>query len=108
MATAFKNYATKDIGLTATVVYSPTTTGIQSTVIGMTVANTNVKPVKASVTLTIGAVTTYVIKDSEIPVGNALSLLGEGKLILAQGNVLEVISSLASSLDVVMSVVEVV
>ena len=108
MATTLKSYPTANVGVTATTVYNPTTAGIQSTVIGMTLANTTTNSVTASVTLTSGATTMYIIKNTTIPSGNSLSILGEGKFIVEQNDVLQVVSSAASSVDVLVSVVEVV
>jgi hypothetical protein len=108
MATTLKSYPTANVGVTATTVYNPTTSGIQSTVIGMTLANTTTSPVTASVTVTSGATTIYIIKNVTLPVGNALSVLGDGKFIVEQNDVVQIQSSAASSVDVLVSVVEVV
>jgi hypothetical protein len=108
MATSLKNYLTANIGVTATTVYNPTAAGIQSTVIGLTLANTVTSPITASVTVTSGATTVYIIKNTSIPSGNSLSILGDGKFIVEQNDVVQVISSAATSVDVLLSVVEVV
>jgi hypothetical protein len=108
MATSLKNYLTNGVGITATTVYNPTTAGIQSTVIGLTLANTTTSSVNASVTITSGATTVFIIKNTAVPSGNSLSILGDGKFIVEQNDVVQVISSAASSVDVVLSVVEVV
>jgi hypothetical protein len=108
MTTALKNHLTANVGTTATTVYNPTTSGIQSTVIGLTLANTTTSPITVSVTVTSGATTVYIIKNTSIPSGNSLSILGDGKFIVEQNDVVQVISSAASSVDVLLSVVEVV
>jgi len=108
MAINYNNYPTAGVGVTATTVYSPTTTGIQSTVIGLTLANTLTVPVTVSVTLVSGAVTIYIIKNATIPVGNALNVVDNGRLIVKRNDYLQVQSSLASSIDVHVSAVEVV
>jgi hypothetical protein len=108
MATALKNYLTASVGTTATTVYNPTTAGIQSTVIGLTLANTVTSPITASVTVTSGATTVYIIKNTSIPSGNSLSILGDGKFVVEQNDVVQVVSSAATSVDVLISVVEVV
>jgi hypothetical protein len=77
-------------------------------VIGLTLANTVTSSITASVTVTSGATTVYIIKNTIIPVGNALSALGDGKIVVEQNDVVQVVSSVASSLDVLLSVVEVV
>ena len=108
MATALKNYPTASVGTTATTVYNPTTAGIQATVIGLTLANTSTSSITASVTVTSGATTVYIIKNTSIPSGNSLSILGDGKFVVEQNDVVQVVSSAASSVDVLLSVVEVV
>jgi uncharacterized protein (DUF697 family) len=96
------------VGTSATSVYNPTTAGIQATAVGMTLANTTTSSVTASVTLTSGATTVYIIKNTTIPAGNSLSILGDGKFIVEQNDDVKVISSASSSVDVLLSVVEVV
>ena len=108
MTTTLKNYLTSNVGASATTVYNPTTAGIQATVVGMTLANTTTSSVTASVTLTSGATTVYIIKNTTIPAGNSLSILGDGKFIVEQNDVVQVISSASSSVDVLLSVVEIV
>lgn len=107
MATELKNYVSANIGTTATTVYNPTAAGIQSTVIGLLLSNTTTSSVKASVTLGSGATTVYIIKDVTLPSGNALDIIGGGKLIIEQNDVVQVVSSVASSVDVTVSTVEV-
>ena len=108
MPTTLKNYLTPDVGASAATVYNPTTAGIQSTVIGLTLANTTTSSVNASVTITSGATTVFIVKNTAVPAGNSLSILGDGKFIVEQNDVVQVISSAANSIDVVLSVVEVV
>ena len=108
MATSFKNYLVPNIGITATTVYLPTASGIQSTAIGLTLANTLTTSITASVTLVSAGVTVYIVKNSPIPAGNALSLLGDGKIIIEANDYIQVQSSAASSIDALISVVEVI
>jgi hypothetical protein len=108
MPTSLKNYLTANVGASPSSVYNPTTAGIQATVIGMTLANTTTSNVTASVTVISGATTVYIIKNTSIPPGNSLSILGDGKFIVEQNDNVQVTSSAASSVDVLLSVVEVV
>ena len=55
MANAFKNYLAVGVGTSANAVYSPVASGIQATVIGMTIANVNTVPIYASVILNSGS-----------------------------------------------------
>jgi hypothetical protein len=108
MTTTLKSYLTANVGLTSTTVYNPTSAGIQSTVIGMTLANTATSSITANVTLTSGATTVYLIKNVVIPSGNSLSVLGDGKFIVNQNDIVKVQSSVNTSVDVIVSVVEVI
>lgn len=108
MAINYKNYPTANVGVTATTVYAPTTTGIQSTVIGLTLANSQTSPVSASVTLTSGGVTVYIIKNVVIPVGNALNIVDAGRFVVEQNDYIQVQSSIANSVDVLVSTIEIV
>jgi len=107
MAINYKNYLTANVGNTAVTVFNPTTAGIQTTLIGFNISNTNSVPVTANVTLTSGATTVYLIKNVVLPVGNALNTIDAGKMILEQNDILRVSCSLANSVDVVVSTVEV-
>lgn len=107
MATNLKNYLTANIGTVATTVYNPTTSGIQSTVIGLLLTNTANTNVTANVTLTSGATTVFLIKNVTLLVNNALDIIGNTKLILEQNDLLQVTSSTASSIDVTVSAVEI-
>jgi phage gp45-like len=107
MAINYKNYITQNVGTTPTTVYNPTTVGVQSTLIGFNITNTNSIPVTANVTLTSGATTVYMIKNVMLPVGNALNLIDSGKMVMEQNDVIQVSCSSASSVDVIVSTVEV-
>lgn len=108
MATALKNYLTANVGTTPSTVYNPTTSGIQSTIIGMLLVNTSNSAVTTSVTLQSGATTVYLLKNLSLSTNNAFDMLGGSKIILEQNDVLQVVSSAANSVDVTVSVVEVV
>lgn len=107
MPTALKNFITQNVGTSPTTVYNPTTASIQSTVIGLILANTTTVPITASVTLTSGATTVYVIRNVSLPVGNSLDIIGGSKLIMEQNDTIQVVSSAATSIDVTVSAVEV-
>lgn len=107
MAINYRNYLTANVGTTAVTVFSPTTSGVQTTVIGFNISNTNTVPVTANVTLTAGGTTVYVVKNVTLPVGNALNTIDAGKMIVEQNDVVKVSCSLANSVDVIVSTVEV-
>lgn len=108
MATNLKNYLTGSVGTSGSTVYNPTTSGIQATVIGFNLSNTTASDVTVDVSITSGATTVYLIKNATIPANNSLSLIEQGKLILEANDLLTVKSSVNSSVDVVISAVEVV
>ncbi len=105
--TYFKNFLANNIGTTAVTVYNPTDTGIQSTLIGMTLANVSTQSVTVSASILSGANTVYIIKNAVIPTGNTLNLLDANKIIIQQGNSVQIQSSTSNSVDAILSVIEV-
>ena len=109
MANAFKNSITGSIGTTGVKVYE-TPTATSTTVIGVGVANVNSQNISVSVMVRDNSAnkTVYVVKDSLILPGSSNVLVGgEQKLVLEAGDFLSVTSSLASSADVIVSVLEI-
>lgn len=111
MASTFKSYVTPSIGTVANTVYNPTATGIQSTVIGMTVANRTTAPISISVQLDKGGLGTnvgYIIKDGLVGTGGAIIVVGgDQKLVVERNDLLKVTSNTASSADSTLSVLEI-
>lgn len=111
MASTFKSYVKSSIGTTANNVYNPTATGIQSTVIGMTIANRTTAPITISVQLDKGGLGTnvgYVIKDGLVGAGGAIIAVGgDQKLVVEKDDILKVSSNTASSADSILSVLEI-
>lgn len=107
MANTFKNYLTTGVGTSATTVLTGAT-GAQTTVIGMTIANTNGSSITVSVTVNDGSSTAYLVKNATVPVGGALVPIGgDQKLVLESTNIIQVQSNTASSADVILSVLEI-
>jgi hypothetical protein len=109
MANAFKNSITGSIGTTGVKVYE-TPVATSTTVIGVGVANVNSQNISVSVMVrdTSANKTAFVVKDSLILPGSSNVLVGgEQKLVLEAGDFLSVTSSLASSADVIVSVLEI-
>lgn len=106
MASAFKSAVTANIGTAPVSIYSApgaTTT----TIIGLSIANTTGVAVTANVTVTKGGTTVYVIKTAPVPTGSSLVVIGgDQKVVLETGNSIAVTSSAATSLDTVISVLE--
>lgn len=108
MASLFKNFTAQAVGTTANNVYNPTTSGIQSTVIGMTIANIVTSPIYVSIFLNDGSANTYLVKNAIVPVGGSLVPVGgDQKVVLEQNNSLYVVSDTASSADVIISALEI-
>jgi hypothetical protein len=107
MANTFTSYANKDVGTSAATVVT-VGAGTQTTVVGMSVANTSASPITASAYFTRSAVDYYLIKSATVPVGSSLVLVGgDQKVVLVPSDVLKVVTSAAASADVVTSVLNI-
>jgi hypothetical protein len=109
MANNFKNYTLKSVGTSSTNVYAAGT-GVQATVIGMSIANMITTPISASIIINGGGITgnVFLIKDATIAPGGALIPIGgDQKFVLEAGDYLQVNTSIASSADVILSVLEI-
>ena len=97
MANTFKNFLSKSVGTSPATIYTcPSAT--QTTVIGLSVANITASPITADVYLTSSAVDYYLIKSGVVPVGGALVVVGGDQ---------KVVTSAATSGDVIASVLEI-
>ena len=107
MANTFTSYANKDVGTSAATVVT-VGAGTQTTVVGMSVANTSASPITASAYFTRSAVDYYLIKAATVPVGSSLVLVGgDQKVVLVPSDALKVVTSAAASADVVTSVLNI-
>ncbi len=109
MANVFTRKVSRNIGTSLTIVGGYTVgAGVQTTVIGLSICNTTAAPVTVSVTVNDGANDTYLVKGAALAVGQSLILAGgDEKIVMITGDSIEVQSSAASSLDVVMSILEI-
>jgi hypothetical protein len=107
MANTFKNYFSKNVGTSAATVFTgPSAT--QSTVIGLTVSNTTTSAITADVYITSGGVDYYIVKNASVPVGASLVAVGgDQKVVVESSDVVKVVSSAATSADVILSVLEI-
>ena len=107
MASTFKNAVSTGVGTSPVDVYTaPALTS--TTVIGLSLANVHTAQVTVVVTVTKGATVANVIKSAPIPVGSSLVLFGgDQKLVLEAGNKFSVTSSVAGSVDVIVSLLEI-
>ena len=110
MANNFKNYVLKAVGTSAQNAYSAAA-GVQATVIGMTIANITQSPISANVMLTCAgaaAPNVYLVQQATIaPGGSLVPVGGDQKLVIEAGDALQVNTSVASSGDVIVSVLEI-
>jgi len=100
MANTFKNFTSTSIGTSAVTVYTcPAST--TAVLIGFNVSNTTGVSCNADLQ-TAGM---YLIKNAVLPSGSGLSPL-DGKIVLEAGDTVIVTSSVASSVDAIVSVME--
>lgn len=107
MANTFKSKFSKSVGTSAATIYTgPAATA--TTIIGMTVANTTASAITVDVYVTSSAVDYYLVKGANVPVGGSLVPIGgDQKVVIETGAEVKVVSSAASSADVVMSILEI-
>lgn len=107
MANTFTRYLNKDVGTSAATVVT-VGASTQTTVIGLSFANTTTSPITVSAYITASAVDYYLVKDATVPVGSSLVVVGgDQKTVLITSDALKVISSAASSCDVITSVLNI-
>lgn len=107
MANTFKSYPVKDVGTSASTVYTcPSAT--QTTLIGLSMANTSSSTITTDAYVTRSAVNYYLVKGATVPVGGSLVIVGgDQKVVLQASDVLKVVNSAASSGDCFASLLEI-
>lgn len=107
MANLFKSFPVKDVGTSPSTVYTcPSAT--QTTLIGLSVANTSASPITADAYVTRSAVDYYLVKDATVAVGGSLVIVGgDQKVVLEPADVLKVETSAATSADCFASLLEI-
>jgi hypothetical protein len=108
MANTFTRKYAAAIGTTPTVVGSYTVPAATTTiVIGMSVSNITNNTVAVDIKLVNGATEIFIAKAAPIPAGGAMVPYGgDQKLVLITSDSVKVTSDTASSIDVVMSILE--
>lgn len=107
MANNFKNQFRSAVGTSPTVIYTAGA-GVQSTIIGMSIANVLTTPITIDVTVNSNAFIYYMVKDASIDPGSSLIPIGgDQKLVLEAGDSISVTSDTASSADVILSLLEI-
>ena len=107
MANTFTSYLTKNVGTSASTVVT-VGAGTQTTIIGLSFANTTTSPITASAYITRSGTDYYLIKDATVPVGSSLVVVGgDQKTVMITSDALKVVTSAASSADVITSVLNI-
>jgi sugar/nucleoside kinase (ribokinase family) len=108
MANTFKNRTLRAVGTSPVDVGAVVASSTETTLIGMTLANITSGVISVTATLNDGSNTTHIVKDAPIPTGGSLILLGgDQKVVLMTGDKIIVTSNTASSVDVIMSFLEI-
>lgn len=109
MANNFKRKLSRSIGTTLTSVGSYTVpASTEVTVIGLDIANTSSSQVLVDATVNDGSNDTYLIKEAPIPSGGSLVVIGgDQKVVLEPSDSIKVKSDTATSVDVVLSILEI-
>jgi len=97
------SYVAKSVGLTpvSLVTVAGATT---ATLTSLVVANTTTSPITCDVYFTRSAVNYYLVKTATVPVGGSLEVMQGNRIVLIASDVLYVVSSAATSADVIVSV----
>ena len=105
MAQSFSSVKSRAIGVTPTAVGGFTVpAATQTTVIGLTVANVTTTNVKVTVDIWDGVNATHILKNADLIVGQAHSLIGgDQKVVLNVGESIRVTSDTAASIDAILS-----
>lgn len=108
MANTFKNRTLRAVGTSPVDVGAVVAASTQTTLIGMTMANITSGVINVTATLHDGSNTTHIVKDAPVPTGGSLILLGgDQKVVLMTGDKIIITSNTASSVDVIMSFLEI-
>lgn len=109
MANTFSRKLSRNVGTSLTIVGSYTVgPATQTTVIGLSLCNTTTSPITVDATVNDAANDFYLLKGAVIPVGGSIAVVGgDQKVVLTTNDSIKVKSSAASSLDAVMSILEI-
>jgi len=109
MPNTFKRKVTKSAGIVPTSVGAyvvPVST--QTTVIGLVVANITTVNILVDVSLFAATIDYFIVKGAPIPPGGSIVVVGgDQKVVMETGDELRIVSSIAASVDAVMSILEI-
>ena len=104
----FKNAKARLVGLAAVSVLTAPAGTKEFVLVGATLCNRTLNTVKADMYITDAGGDTYFVDDVEIPAGASLVAIGgEQKVALMANDVVKVKADTASSLDVILSYLEI-
>ena len=109
MANTFYNKLSRNVGTSLTAV-GGYTVGASNTaiVLGLTVCNVSGATISVDVTLNDGTSDHYIVKSAPVSAGGALVPIGgEQKIVLNDGDSIKVKSDSATSLDAILSIMEI-
>jgi len=109
MANTFYRKLSSNVGTTATTVGGYTVPAATTTVVlGLSLTNDTGAQVSATAFISNATALTYLIKSAPVSAGGALVIVGgDQKVVLQTNDNVRVVSDTASSLDVVMSIMEI-
>jgi hypothetical protein len=109
MANTFTRKLEQAVGNTATAIGSYTVAANTTAImIGLTVTNTSGSSIAANVYINDGVANTSIVVNGPISAGSSLVLVGgDQKVVLETGDSVYVQSSAASSIDAIMSIMEI-
>ena len=109
MANTFLRKTSRNVGTSAATVGSYTVGGsTPTTIIGLTCANTTTSAITVNVQHNDGSNDTFLVKSATVPAGSSIVIVGgDQKVVLQTGDSIKVTSSASSSVDVMMSILEI-
>ena len=109
MANTFKRKLSRTVGTSLTSVGGYTVpSSTATTVIGLTVSNVTASQVLITAVVNDGSNDTHLIKDAPVPSGGSIVIVGgDQKVVLETADSVKVSLNTASSVDVVMSILEI-
>ena len=109
MANTFYRKTSSNVGTTATTIGSYTVGGATtSVVLGLSLANNTGATINASAFIANATALTYLVKNAPVSAGGTLVIVGgDQKIIIQTNDNVKVVSDTASSLDAVMSIMEI-
>lgn len=109
MANAFKRKLSRNVGTSEVTIGGYTVgAGVETTIIGLTVANVRDDDIKIDVYINDGTNNTHLVKQAQVlEEGTIVIVGGDAKVILEPGDSVRIKSDYATSADVVMSILEI-